>query len=226
MTMGAQDSFTIDELAAAVGMTPRNVRAYRTKGLLPPPVRDGRASRYRTAHLHRLRDVRALREAGLPLKMIIGAAARGEDLGPGGALWLATGRLRRDQSSGDDTPAVSPEPPAYLADPRAYSLMKTLSGRGLPPATVLLIALRTAHTTWALAAELHGLLGPGSGARASGRRGSGRASARASAQAAKKPATSEPVTGDPVTEEPVTEAQVIDLVTVITQEVLGQAFSS
>jgi DNA-binding transcriptional MerR regulator len=156
MTMGAQDSYTIDELAAAVGMTPRNVRAYRTKGLLPPPVRDGRVSRYRTAHLHRLRDVLALREAGLPLKMIIQAAGRGEDLGPNGALWLAAGRAPRDVGR----PGQTGPPPPYVDDPRAYALMQALAGQGVTPATVLMLALRTAHAGRVLALELSGLLAP------------------------------------------------------------------
>jgi hypothetical protein len=152
MTMGAQDSYTIDELAAAVGMTPRNVRAYRTKGLLPPPVRDGRVSRYRTAHLRRLRDVRALREAGLPLKMFIQAAGRGEDLGPNGALWLAAGRAPGDH----EQPGAAPT--AYVSDPEAYALMQALAGHGVTPATVLMLALRTAHAGRVLALELGGLL--------------------------------------------------------------------
>jgi DNA-binding transcriptional MerR regulator len=206
MTMGAQDSFTIDELAAAVGMTPRNVRAYRTKGLLPPPVRDGRASRYRIAHLRRLRDVRALREAGLPLKMIISAAGRGEDLGPNGALWLATGRTWDDAQPDEGT---SPDPPAYLADPRAYAIMQALSGRGLAPATVLLIALRTAHTSHALAVELHDLLA---------------LEATDPPEAGSAPST--PQTGTGTIDGTVTQAQVIDLVTIITQEVLGQTLNT
>jgi DNA-binding transcriptional MerR regulator len=184
--MGADDSFTIDELAAAVGMTPRNVRAYRTKGLLPAPVRDGRSSRYRTAHLHRLRDVRALRAAGLPLKMIISAAGRGEDLGPHGALWLATGRTRDDL----EPAAAKEQPPAYLADPRAYQLMKALAGHGLAPATVLLIALRTAHVSRSLAAELNGLITP-----------------------------AEPGAGER------SGPEVIDLVTMITKEVVGRSLT-
>src|SRR3954468_17824115 len=124
MTMGAQDSFTIDELAAAAGMTPRNVRAYRTKGLLAPPIRVGRTSQYQAAHLQRLRDIRQLRDAGLPLKMIIEAAHRGEDLGPEGALWLAAGR-----GPADSARAVTA--PAYVADPQAYAIMQTLANRGV-----------------------------------------------------------------------------------------------
>jgi DNA-binding transcriptional MerR regulator len=68
-------------------MTARNVRAYRTRGLLPPPLRRGRVTRYDRGHLERLRDVQQLREAGVPLRMITEAAERGADLSQGGELW-------------------------------------------------------------------------------------------------------------------------------------------
>jgi DNA-binding transcriptional MerR regulator len=159
MTMGAQDSFTIDELAAAAGMTPRNVRAYRTKGLLAPPIRVGRTSQYRTSHLHRLRDIRELRKAGLPLKMIIEAAHRGEDLGPDGPLWLAAGRH-------PEAERLSPtSAPAFVADPEAYAIMQTLTNRGVTPSTVMLLALRTARAGSALAADLSELLTSEAGTR-------------------------------------------------------------
>ena len=150
--MGAQDSFTIDELAAAAGMTPRNVRAYRTKGLLAPPIRVGRTSQYRTAHLHRLRDIRKLRDAGLPLKMIIEAARRGEDLGPDGALWIAAGRRPEVEA------IATASAPAFVADPAAYALMQSLTKHGVTPSTVMLLALRTARAGSALAADLSELL--------------------------------------------------------------------
>ena len=185
--MGADDSFTIDELAAAAGMTPRNVRAYRTKGLLQPPIRDGRASRYRIAHLHRLRDVRALREAGLPLKMIISAAGRGEDLGSTGALWLATGRIRDDLQAG--SPRDEGSAPAYLPDPKAHAAMNALAARGLAPATVLLIVLRTAHVSRTLALELSGLM------------------------------------ADESDDRPGEDPGVIDLVTMVTKEVVGRSLA-
>jgi DNA-binding transcriptional MerR regulator len=153
MTMGANDSFTIDELAEAAGMTPRNVRAYRTKGLLSPPIRVGRTSRYRTAHLDRLRDIRQLREAGLPLKLIIEAANRGEDLGPEGTLWLAAGRIR--DRVGESSPSGAPQ---FVLNPKAYALMQALTSRGLTPSTVLLVALRTARASSALAVDLNDLL--------------------------------------------------------------------
>jgi DNA-binding transcriptional MerR regulator len=192
MTMGDTDSFTIDELAAAAGMTPRNVRAYRTKGLLSPPIRHGRASRYRTAHLLRLRDIRHLREAGLPLKMIIEAANRGDDLGRNGALWLAAGRPAARE---DALTAMSG--PAFVADPEAYALMQALTNRGVQPATVLLLALRAAHASSALAAELSTLLD---------READGPTLAA----------------GLPVP----ARADVIDLATVITREMLGHALTT
>ena len=189
--MGAQDSFTIDELAAAAGMTPRNVRAYRTKGLLAPPIRVGRTSQYRTAHLHRLRDIRKLRDAGLPLKMIIDAAHRGEDLGPDGTLWLAAGRTALANGTKPGTT------PAYVADPEAYAIMQTLTSRGVTPSTVMLLALRTARASSALAADLSDLL-----------------------------ATEVEETAQPAEELlPPSKSDIIDLATVITREMLGQTLT-
>jgi DNA-binding transcriptional MerR regulator len=188
MTMGAQDSFTIDELAAAAGMTPRNVRAYRTKGLLAPPIRVGRTSQYRTAHLNRLRDIRKLRDAGLPLKMIIEAAHRGEDLGPDGALWLAAGRAPETDR---------PDGPAFVADPAAYAIMQTLTNRGVAPSTVMLLALRTARASSALAADLSDLL---------------------ASEAGETPAAEQLL--------PPSKEDIIDLATVITREMLGQTLAS
>jgi DNA-binding transcriptional MerR regulator len=192
MTMGAKDSFTIDELAEAAGMTPRNVRAYRTKGLLSPPLRVGRTSRYRTAHLRRLRDIRQLRDAGLPLKLIIEAANRGEDLGPTGALWLAAGRL---SARGPDA-AITARTPSFVADPQAYAIMQTLTSGGLTPATVLLLALRTARATSALAADLSHLL---------------------------TVATEDPALAEQLPSR--AKADVIDLATVITREMLGHTLA-
>ena len=167
--MGAQDTFTIEELASAAGMTPRNVRAYRTKGLLAPPTRVGRTSRYQEAHLRRLRDIRQLRDAGLPLKMIIDAAARGEDLGPTGALWQAAGptaieRGRRRLDSGEPlTSAPGPGGPSgqggsLLVDSEAYELMRTLREAGIPAATVIRVALRAAEAGRVLAQDIGAVL--------------------------------------------------------------------
>ena len=65
--------YTLVELADAAGMTPRNVRAYRQRGLLDPPRLLGRRGIYGPAHLSQLRTVRALLDRGLSLREI-GAA--------------------------------------------------------------------------------------------------------------------------------------------------------
>lgn len=74
------DSYTLEELAAAVGMTVRNVRSYQTRGLIPPPARRGRRSVYGPEHLARLRAVLEARERGASLRLI------GVHLSEGGSL--------------------------------------------------------------------------------------------------------------------------------------------
>ncbi len=123
--------------------------------------------------------------------MIIEAAHRGEDLGPDGALWLAAGR----------TPVTeNPRPvaaPAYVADPAAYAIMQTLTNRGVTPATVMLLALRTARASSALAADLIDLL---------------------ATEAEETALASEQLL-------PPSKADIIDLATVITREMLGNTLT-
>jgi DNA-binding transcriptional MerR regulator len=61
---------TVDELAAAVGMTVRTTRYYASLGLIPPPVRRGRVAYYDAVHRARLELVRALQEHGFTLQAI------------------------------------------------------------------------------------------------------------------------------------------------------------
>ena len=51
-------------------MTVRNVRAYQTRGLLPPPEIHGRTAHYGEVHLERLAAIRGLRAEGLSLEEI------------------------------------------------------------------------------------------------------------------------------------------------------------
>ena len=75
--MASAARLTLEELAAAAEMTPRNVRAYRTKGLLQPGVRQGRRSLYGPEHVERLRAVRQAREQGVSLVLIRAILRRG-----------------------------------------------------------------------------------------------------------------------------------------------------
>ena len=61
------NEMTIDQLARLVGMTVRNVRAYTSRGLVPPPRLVGRTGYYGEAHADRLRLVRDLVDRGYTL---------------------------------------------------------------------------------------------------------------------------------------------------------------
>jgi DNA-binding transcriptional MerR regulator len=61
---------TVDELAARVGVTVRNVRAYAARGLLPPPRLIGRTGYYGREHVARLLLVREMLAEGYSLTML------------------------------------------------------------------------------------------------------------------------------------------------------------
>jgi DNA-binding transcriptional MerR regulator len=61
---------TVDELAARVGVTVRNVRAYSARGLLPAPRMVGRTGYYGRQHVARLLLVREMLAEGYSLAMI------------------------------------------------------------------------------------------------------------------------------------------------------------
>ena len=70
MTDRAPRALTIDELAREAGMTVRNVRAYRSRGLIPEPELRGRKGYYGEEHIARLELIRDLREQGFNLEAI------------------------------------------------------------------------------------------------------------------------------------------------------------
>lgn len=76
---GFDDLRTVDELAAATGVTVRTVRFYATKGLLPPPLLRGRTGLYGVDHLARLTLVRDLQAKGFTLQAIERFLARMPD---------------------------------------------------------------------------------------------------------------------------------------------------
>ncbi|SNS54021.1 MerR family transcriptional regulator [Rhodococcoides kyotonense] len=75
--------YRIDELAHAAGTTTRNVRAYRERGLLPPPEKRGRVGIYDDSHLARLRLIDLLLQRGFTTSHIgdfISGWENGKDL--------------------------------------------------------------------------------------------------------------------------------------------------
>src|SRR5207247_8946294 len=79
MAAAVPEPLTIEELAREAGMTVRNVRAYRSRGLIPPPELRGRKGYYGAGHLARLRLVSELRERGFNLGAIEQIVERAHD---------------------------------------------------------------------------------------------------------------------------------------------------
>lgn len=70
---------TVEDLAAQTGVSVRNIRAYQTAGLIPPPRLQGRLGLYDQAHLGKLELVRDLRQQGFRLDAIKGMLAHTPD---------------------------------------------------------------------------------------------------------------------------------------------------
>src|SRR5260221_11840819 len=62
--------YRVDELASRCGVSVDTVRFYQTRGLLPPPERDGRIAWYSDEHLTRLGRIRDLKSKGFTLASI------------------------------------------------------------------------------------------------------------------------------------------------------------
>ncbi|MGH2530083.1 MAG: MerR family transcriptional regulator, partial [Actinomycetota bacterium] len=60
----------VEAVAAACDVSVDTVRYYQSKGLLPPPGREGRVAWYGTEHVERIREIRALQRKGLTLAAI------------------------------------------------------------------------------------------------------------------------------------------------------------
>jgi DNA-binding transcriptional MerR regulator len=61
---------TLDELTERVGVSVRNIRFYTTRGLVPPPIRQGRSGYYTADHVVRLELVQELQAHGFTLAAI------------------------------------------------------------------------------------------------------------------------------------------------------------
>jgi DNA-binding transcriptional MerR regulator len=67
------------DLAERVGMTPRNIRAHQSRGLLPPPVRRGRVACYGQEHETALLRIKELQSRGYNLAAIEALILDGAD---------------------------------------------------------------------------------------------------------------------------------------------------
>jgi DNA-binding transcriptional MerR regulator len=89
--------YSVAELAATVGMSPRNIRAYQSRRLLPPPCRQGRLVYYDEQHVRRLRAVRTLQRQGFNLTAIAAMLGVGADVPSDANLLDALNRVGRDK---------------------------------------------------------------------------------------------------------------------------------
>ncbi|MFL5708369.1 MAG: MerR family transcriptional regulator [Chloroflexota bacterium] len=107
--MPDDDRYSLTELADLAGVTPRTVRYYLAQGLLPAVGQTGPGSKYREAHLARLRLIRRLQAEHLPLAEI---------------------RRRLEGLSGPDilTLAAAPAPP--VPTDSALDYVRTVLGGG------------------------------------------------------------------------------------------------
>ena len=79
----ASGEYRIDDLARLAGSTTRNVRVYRDRGLLHPPLRVGRIALYNDTHLTRLRLITSMLDRGYNIAHVhemLSAWEQGKDL--------------------------------------------------------------------------------------------------------------------------------------------------
>lgn len=93
--MGDQTRFTLEELAEATGMTPRNVRAYQTRGLIPRPTREGRRSVYGPDHVRQILAIQRARAEGASLELLSTIVADGGVIDHDDGGWLPGSRSHR-----------------------------------------------------------------------------------------------------------------------------------
>ena len=75
------DALTIDELADRVGMTVRNLREWRTLGLLPRATMRGRVGYYEPEVVDRVKRIQQLHDEGFKLELIARMLETGGDAG-------------------------------------------------------------------------------------------------------------------------------------------------
>ncbi len=82
--VAASGEYRIDDLARLAGTTTRNIRVYRDRGLLHPPLRVGRIALFNDTHLTRLRLITSMLDRGYNIAQIhemLSAWEQGKDLG-------------------------------------------------------------------------------------------------------------------------------------------------
>jgi len=92
--------YRVEQLAAACDVSVDTVRYYQSRGLVPPPEREGRVAWYDEHHVERIREVRTLRSKGLTLAAI--SRVLGDDLERPDADLAAAVAVARGETEPDE----------------------------------------------------------------------------------------------------------------------------
>jgi DNA-binding transcriptional MerR regulator len=118
--------YRIDDLARLAGTTTRNIRVYRDRGLLPPPLRVGRIALFNDTHLTRLRLITSMLDRGYNIahvREMLSAFAEGKNLGD--VLGLETAIVGTWTTEKPETmPLVDAK--GLVDDPRAFDRLVAL----------------------------------------------------------------------------------------------------
>lgn len=143
----------LDEVARAAGVSPRTVRYYIQRGLLPPPRFRGPETAYGDEHVLRLRAIRQLQAAFWPLDAIAGLLASRSE------------RELRELADGRGVPAPRAEPEAAPPPGRGIAPAELPVTRvrriGLAPGVVLEVDASAGHDAEQLVERVLALLAPG-----------------------------------------------------------------
>lgn len=119
--------YRIEDLARLAGTTTRNIRAYRDRGLLHPPLRVGRIALFNDTHLTRLRLITSMLDRGYNIAHVhemLSAWEQGKDLGDVLGLENAIAGTWAAEKPEQMTLAEAQQ---SIADPEAFDRMVELN---------------------------------------------------------------------------------------------------
>jgi DNA-binding transcriptional MerR regulator len=122
--------YRVEQLASACDVSVDTVRYYQSRGLLPPPEREGRVGWYGPEHAERIAQIRSLQRKGLTLAAIR-RVVTGE-LGAADVDLAAAVVAAREEGGRDDVGAAGSE----VGDPELMDL-EAFSARSGVPASLI-----------------------------------------------------------------------------------------
>ena len=122
--------YRVEQLASACDVSVDTVRYYQSRGLLPPPEKEGRLAWYGPEHAERIVEIRSLQRKGLTLAAIRRVVSG--ELGPADADLAAAVAAARGEAS---------EP----AEPADFLTLEAFSDASGVPASLIQAATRITY---------------------------------------------------------------------------------